>query len=252
MPISACILIHQWHPKLLDTIASYKDCCSQILLGVNGGFDPKNYRELIPSEQLKLIPLEWKGYGATKNELAAHADNDWILSVDTDEVANEELQQSLNKIRLENPNTIYALGMCHYLGEKPILHGSWKIGKRSFLRLYNKQYTQWDEAAVHESIIIPDDAAIVRLKGRINHYTATDYRQFLEKNKHYAKLSALKYRKNNKTTFIGKSWLSAIFSFLKNYLFCLGFLDGKAGWQIAKGTALYTFWKYQGLRKERD
>lgn len=248
MSLSVCILVNQWHPKLPEAIASYRQVCSEILLGINGGFEPKNHPELIHDSHIKLIRLEWKGYGATKNELAAFAKNDWILSVDSDEVANPELQKSLANLRPEATTTLYAVGMCHYLGSKPVLHGSWKVGHRSFIRLYNRKHTSWDTSAVHETLQIPPASTTIRLKGRINHFTAQNYHQFLDKNRHYARLSAEKYLKQNKSVIPGKSWLSALFSFFKNYFFRLGFLDGKAGWQIAKGTALYTFWKYNELR----
>ena len=38
-----------------------------------------------------------------------------------------------------------------------------------------------------------------------------------------------------------------IFLFLQNYIFRLGFLDGKAGYQSARITAHYTYLKYKKL-----
>ncbi|HET8574495.1 MAG TPA: glycosyltransferase family 2 protein [Edaphocola sp.] len=250
MPISVCILINRWRPVVLKTIESYTACCSEVLLGANGGFKFEDYPELLQNPKVKGVSLDWKGYGQTKNDLARFAENDWILSVDTDEVADERLQQSLSLLRPENDHIIFALGMCHYLGGRPVRHGAWSTGKRNFLRLYNRNYTQWDEAEVHESIKVPGNARIIRLPGQINHYTADSYEQFIIKSKKYARLSAAKYRKQKKKIFPGKGWTSAGFSFIKDYIFRLGFLDGHAGWQVAKGNALYTFWKYHFMREK--
>lgn len=250
MPISVCILANKWRPVLIKTLAAYANCCSEILLGINGDFNPESYPELYQASKLKIIPLEWKGYGTTKNELASKAENDWILSVDTDEVADLQLQQSLATLSLNQENIIYALGMCHYFGNTPIKHGAWETGKRNFLRLYNRRHTEWDNVEVHESIRIQPNSQIVRLPGQINHYTVDTFGEFLEKNKYYALLSVEKYRQQGKKSFFGRSWLSAGFTFLNSFFIKLGFLDGKAGWQVAKGLMLYTYWKYHYLHTE--
>jgi hypothetical protein len=47
------------------------------------------------------------------------------------------------------------------------------------------------------------------------------------------------------------SWFRVLFSpafkFIRNYLFRLGFLDGRAGWTICHIAALETYWKYRDL-----
>lgn len=249
MPISVCILINEWRPVVLKVIESYVGCCSEILIGANGGFSLEAHPELLANPKVKGFSLEWKGYGQTKNELAGYAANDWILSVDADEVADEKLQQALLLWQPDSVNTIYALGRCHHLAGRPVRHGAWSIKKQKVFRLYNRDYTQWDEAEVHENIRIPEDALIVRLPGRMNHFTADNYDEFMAKNKHYARLSAKKYQRQHKSVFPGKSWLSAGFGFIKDYFFRLGFLDGRVGWQVAKGNALYTYWKYHFMKE---
>jgi len=44
-----------------------------------------------------------------------------------------------------------------------------------------------------------------------------------------------------------KRYISPLFGFIKNYLFLLGFLDGREGWEIAKATLKSTFRKYRLL-----
>jgi len=46
-----------------------------------------------------------------------------------------------------------------------------------------------------------------------------------------------------------KIWGSPAFSFAKNYLFKLGFLDGTEGFIIAKLSAYYTWLKYKRLKQ---
>jgi hypothetical protein len=65
----------------------------------------------------------------------------------------------------------------------------------------------------------------------------------------YASLNAQKYFRQGKKSSWGKQWLSAVFSFLQNYIFRSGFLDGKPGFDSARITARYTFLKYAKLKE---
>ncbi len=250
MNLSVCILINKWHPMLLRTLTSYKNCSSEILLGINGDFNPDEYFELTKIPNLRLIRLPWQGYGQTKNELAKQAAYDWILSIDSDEVADYELQKSLSQLSLNFDNKIYAIGMKHYLGQVPVKYGAWATGRRKFLRLYNRNHTRWNHDAVHESIVIQLNSDIIRLSGKILHYTSENNKQFLLKNRTYARLSAEKYYLEGVRGSEWKKRVSPLYRFFKEFIFQLGFLDGKMGYDIAKGNAFYTFWKYEYLQKK--
>ena len=152
MAFSACILINKWHPRLPDVLASLQDCSSELILGINGEFNPEKYPVLKQFPRLKIVPLTWKGYGATKNELAGKAQNDWILSIDADEVADEQLQESLQQIDLKHEVEVYSVKRANYLGETLLQHGAWGNHKKAFVRLYHRKFTQWNEDPVHEKI----------------------------------------------------------------------------------------------------
>jgi len=246
MDFSVCILVNKWHDKLPDVIRAVEPIAPEILLGINGDFRPENHLELQQFPKLKFVYQKWSGFGATKNELANQAQNDWILSLDSDEVVNAELKQSLQNADLSDPQHIFTVSMLHFLAEIPLHFGSWGKGKKQFLRFYNRRFTEWDEMDVHETIKRPTNTKLIPLKGKVHHFTAKNYADFIEKNKYYAKLSAEKYHKQEKNISFLRKYMSAAFNFLKGYIFQLGFLDGKAGWQVAKGNMLYTFWKYKG------
>ena len=65
----------------------------------------------------------------------------------------------------------------------------------------------------------------------------------------YALLNAEKYFRQGKRPGILKPVLSPIFSFIKNFFFKLGFLDGGTGFQCARINAQYTFLKYKKLKE---
>lgn len=249
MAISVCILINQWHPRAYETLKSYTDCSDEILLGINGSFKMDKHPELLNIPGVKPIYLDWQGYGATKNALARFAKNDWILSVDFDEVADYTLQKELKKLKFDAPNKIYALKMTHFLGSQPIKHGAWSTQRKRFLRLYNRNHTSWNLNEVHESIIVKRDSRIIPISGKILHYTSENYKQFLVKNRKYAQLAAIKYYEQGKKGSEWKKRISPLYRFFWEYFIQRGFLDGYNGYLIARGNAFYTFYKYDYLKK---
>ncbi len=224
--------------------------CYEVLVGYDGDQDsiPKDFTGC---KKVHIRPVTWEGYSTTKNKLAATAAMDWILSLDGDEVPDQKLQKELMRLagRLDR-NTIYALKRRSILGNKKIRFGAW--GRDRVRRLYNRQHTGWKNDLVHESLELHADTKIVLLKGYLYHYTADNYRSFLEKNRKYARLSAEKYFQQQKKSGFVKRWLSPAFTFIKEYLFQLGLLDGRAGFQIAWGNAYYTYWKYCYLRQQYE
>ena len=87
------------------------------------------------------------------------------------------------------------------------------------------------------------------LKGNILHYTVHSLEEYEQKTIAYAKLNAEKYFAQGKKHSLLKQYFSPFFSFLHNYIFRLGFLDGREGFIIAKTTARYTFQKYSYLNR---
>ncbi len=248
MKISVCIIANKLTPRLRDVLLSYKEC-DELLLGFNGDKQHLVAYEFPTLDNLQVIQQKWNGYGATKNELAAQARNEWILSVDSDEVADGTLKAALQDFSPATNNEIYQLTIRHFFGNSQIKHGAWGRGKTKFLRLYNRSHTNWDTADVHETILVKENSIVKELKGIIQHYTAESAQQFSSKNEHYARLSASKYyTRGKKATWI-KRFAAPAFTFLKQYFFQLGFLDGAAGYTIAKGNAKYTFRKYQLLHQ---
>ena len=105
----------------------------------------------------------------------------------------------------------------------------------------------WDDAGVHEKLVLPAGGKTARLKGHILHYTATDLEKYKSKLAKYADLNAKKYYEQGKKAGLLKKYVAAFFSFVQNYIFRAGFLDGKAGYQCAILMAGYTFKKYKKL-----
>jgi glycosyltransferase involved in cell wall biosynthesis len=228
-----------------ETIKSFAGLTDDILVYDNGSTD--GTKHIVKSSGARLAEGSWEGFGKTKNKANVLAKYDWILSLDADEAIDEELKRNLLELKLEDEKAVYTIRFKNFLGNKWLRFGEW--GDDKHIRLFNRRQVNWNDAAVHESLLFPQDVKIETVKGFVLHKTAASVIEYKEKMKIYAELNAEKYFKLGKNA----GWLniifSPLFSFIKNYFFKLGFLDGLAGFQCAWINAGYTFLKYKALRQ---
>ena len=171
----------------------------------------------------------------------------WILSLDADEAIDEELKENLLGLDLADEMKVYEFRFKNFLGSKWLRFGEW--GNDKHIRLFNRTQVHWNDAEVHESLVMPVGTGIIRIKGNVLHKTASGIREYEQKMIRYATLNAEKYFKQGKSSTRMKMILSAIFSFIKNYFLKLGFLDGSTGYHCARINAEYTFLKYKKLKE---
>jgi len=203
--------------------------------------------EIVKTFPVNLVQGKWEGFGKTKNKANSFAKHDWILSLDADEIPDEELINALSTLSPPSEKSVFTIKFKNFLGDTWIRYGEWGFDKH--IRLFNRKEVSWNEAEVHEQLIFPVDVLHEKIKGHVLHYTMRHDNDYKTKITQYAVLSAEKYFRQGKNSFWWKQWLSPIFSFTQNYFFKLGFLDGKNGLTCAKMTAQYTFLKYKKLKE---
>lgn len=228
-----------------ETIASFSGLTDDIIIYDNGSTD--GTQEIVKKANAKLVEGTWEGFGKTKNKANTLAKYDWILSLDADEAIDDELKRSLLQLDLFDDMAVYEFRFKNFLGNKWLRFGEW--GNDKHIRLFNRKQTCWNDAAVHESLIFPEGVRTLSVNGYVLHKTAATIKEYEIKMNSYAVLNAEKYFKQGKKTGILQIFLSPSFSFIKNYFFNLGFLDGAAGFQCAKINALYTYLKYKQLKE---
>lgn len=228
------------------TIAAAQEVSDDVVVVDSGSED--GTQAIVTASGAKLIETNWEGYGINKNKGVAAAKHDWILSIDADEIIDDILIQQLQTITLNNFSVVYNIHFRAFLGNKMIRFGEWSNDQH--IRLYNRTKVGWNEAAVHEGLVFPSGIKVVTInEGHIHHYTSKNTEDFAAKTLNYAMLNAQKYYQQGKKA----SWIlcrvAPAFSFFKNYLLRLGFLDGEAGFIVAKMNAWYTWLKYIRLRE---
>ena len=189
-------------------------------------------------ENVHLIHGDFIGFGPTKNRAAEFAKNDWILSLDADEVLSESFIQGLSELVLDDER-LYTILRVNYYKNQQIKH-CW--GDDVIIRLYNRKRSSFTQKKVHEKII-KEGFTLQSLSGVVQHYPYSCVSDFVEKLERYSTI----YAQDNvgkKSSSPSKAIFNALFSFFKTYILKRGFLDGSAGLLIAFSHMATNFYKY--------
>ena len=246
MQISAVIITKNEAHIIGRTLESLKGLVDDIVIVDSGSTD--DTLSVCKPFNADIIQTSWEGYGINKNKGIDAAKHNWILNIDADETIDDELKQTILDLALQKEEEVFEIRFKNFFCEKWIRFGEWGFDKH--IRLFNRNKVRWNTAAVHESLQLPEKVTVTQLKGSILHYTTHSREEFNNKTISYAQLNAEKYFQQGKKVNSFKQYLSPVFSFIQNYFFKLGFLDGREGFIIAKATAQYTFLKYKYLAEK--
>jgi glycosyltransferase involved in cell wall biosynthesis len=227
--------------RVLDSVQPLTD---DIIIYDNGSTD--GTLDIISGYSVNLHRGPWLGYGKTKQHAVNLAKHDWVLSIDADEALDKDLQEELQSLSFAD-GTVYQIRFKNFLGDKCLQWGEW--GHDKHVRIFNRKAVNWNEADIHEELVIPGGIKIKRLRGHILHYTMKDIPEYSRKVVHYALLNAEKYFRQGKKAGFVKRYINPGFAFNKHYFFQLGFLDGWEGLISACMTSYYTFLKYARLHE---
>ena len=243
VPVSVVIITKNVADIIDGCLQKARKLTDNIIIICNGNDDEPVNMQL--QNGYSLYKKQWDGYGANKNKGVEAAKYDWVISIDADEIPDDELIKAIHDIDFKDIETVYDIKFCSYFGGKPIRFGSW--GRDHHVRLFNRTFVKWSETMVHETLVLTSFIQKKRIDGAIHHYSVKNVQEFDNKGSYYAKLSAKKYFRSGKKASFVKLYLSPLFGFLKNYIIYLGFLDGREGWDIARITVKNTRRKYRFL-----
>ncbi|QKF82555.1 glycosyltransferase family 2 protein [Halarcobacter ebronensis] len=237
MNISAVVLAKNSENTLEKTLEALKGF-DDVVVYDNGSID-NTVQIARKYSNVNLIEGEFRGFGWTKNRASSFAKNDWILIIDSDEVVDSKLFETLKNKKLDD-NTVYKLNFKAFYKDIQVKYCGWNNQK--IKRLYNKKFTKYNSNDVHEDIIT-DGFKIEELEGNVEHYSYQSISQFVIKADYYSSL----YAKNNvgkKKSSPTKAFFNAMYSFFRTYFLKKGFLDGYVGLIIAYSHMVTNFYKY--------
>ncbi|MBO4615608.1 MAG: glycosyltransferase family 2 protein [Bacteroidales bacterium] len=241
--ISAVILVKNAEKTIAECLESL-GAFGEVVLLDNGSTDATvDIAAKYPNVKIFHEP-NFCGFGKMKNIALSKATNDWILSIDSDEVIMPEIVSQINAMRL-NDNTVVALSRLNYYGNRCMKCCGWYPDY--VWRIFNRKYTRFNENIVHEGVETKPDTQKVYIKDAIKHYAADSMESIIQKMNRYTTLSAQeKHKKGKKASVIG-----AIFRFIHtfnmNYFFRRGIFYGYKGFVVSLLNASGSFYRHMKL-----
>ena len=239
MRITGVIITFNEDARIGEAIGSLA-CCDEVLVVDSGSSD--RTREIAMARGARVIEHPWEGYSRQKNFAADQAQNDWILSVDSDERISIELANEIaawKKLEHTAPERAYSMPRrAFYLG-KWIGHSGWYPDRK--IRLYDRRHCRWEGDFVHERMDV--NGPVGRLNGDLLHFPYRDWNDHHARVDRYTNLAAQAARSNGRHGNVLKLAFAPPLTFLRSFVLHAGFLDGWRGLAIAYMGARYVFKK---------
>ena len=233
----SCVIIVKNAASTLDTMLASLTSFEDVVLYDNGSTDATlEIAKKYPN--VTLFQGEFLGFGPTKNLACSFAKNEWVLSLDADEVVSDEFVNNLANIELNDKN-IYTILRENYYKTTQIKH-CW--GDDVIVRLFNRAKTAFTDEKVHEKVI-EEGFNIVLIKGSVKHFPYATITDFIIKLDRYSSAFAID-NVGKKSSSPSKAFFNGLFSFFKTYILKKGFLDGYSGLVIAFSHMATNFYKY--------
>jgi glycosyltransferase involved in cell wall biosynthesis len=236
--LSVCILTKNASATLRATLDSVRSF-PEVLILDNGSTD-ETCAIAAAYPNVRVVTSPFIGFGPLRNQAAELASNNWILSLDSDEVLSPLLLQEILNLSL-NKETAYVFPRHNYYNGKRIRGCGWD--PEHIARLYQRSEARFTDAQVHEELIAKH---YTKLQFPLLHTPYRSTVDFLSKMQHYSTLFAEQYRGKRKSSF-RKALLHAIYAFIRSYFLKRGMFCGSEGFTISLYNANTTFYKYMKL-----
>ena len=132
-------------------------------------FSTDKTEEICKKFNVKFHQHKFDGHIQQKNRALGLAENDYVLSLDADEVPNEILLSEIMRIKANLSSDAYYFNrLTNYCG-KWIKHCGWYPDQK--LRIWNKNKGEWGGVNPHDKVIMQENTSLEYLKGDLLHYS---------------------------------------------------------------------------------
>ncbi|MHB1023547.1 MAG: glycosyltransferase family 2 protein [Acidobacteriaceae bacterium] len=250
MKLSVAIIACNEEANLGRTISSVQ-WADEIIVVDSGSTD--RTVEVARAHGAKVFVEAWKGFGAQKNSALAKCTGDWVLSLDADEEVSPGLRTLISALLNSNPEQdAYFLPRRNFFLGRWIKHGGFYPDAK--LRLFKRGAATFEERPVHETLRFHGKTGIIggsrwSADDDLIHHAYPTLESYIEHMNRYSTLGAQLALEKGKTSrslfaFMWNVLLNPLATFVYNYLFRLGFLDGREGLLLHLYHAVYVSWKY--------
>ena len=240
MNISVYIIAYNEAEKIRDCINSVL-WADEIILADSHSTDGTT--EIAEELGAKVVHIPFNGYGDLRNQAISHCKGDWIFSLDSDERCTIEVRDEIIALIDNAPLEIYRVPRKNFFMGRWIKYSGWHPNFRQ-PQLFRKGKMSYTMESVHEGYISHSHKEIGTISNIIWQFPFKNTEEIIHKTNRYSSLGATKLQEKGMNGTVLKAFLHGFWSFIKHYIFKLGFLDGGPGFVIAFGNFEGTFYRY--------
>lgn len=242
MNISAVILSKNEEKNIAECILGLRFCDEVVVIDDNSSDKTVEIaRSLGAKVFIRNLDRDFAGQ---RNYALQKASGRWVFFVDADERVSQELREEIKKeIGLpDNPHVGYFLGRADHIWGKRLKYG--ETGSILLLRLGRKSAGKWVRN-VHEVWKVVGRTK--SLKNPLKHYPHQTLKEFISDINFHSDLHAVANYKEGKRSNLVKIIVIPPGKFISNWIFRLGFLDGREGFVLALMMSFHSFLSWSKL-----
>ena len=190
----------------------------------------------------RVVQVPFNGFGDLRNRAIDACTHDWIFSLDADERCTEDVRDEILRLLAGSPpHDVYRVPRRSYMMGRWIKGSGWYPNFRQ-PQLFRKDAMRYTLEPVHEGYEILNGKPAGTLANAIWQFPFRNLEEVIHKMNRYSSLGVPKLAR--KRVSMAGAFGHGAWSFLKHYIFKLGFIDGWAGFVIALGNFEGTFYRY--------
>lgn len=243
--LSVVIITFNEERNIARCLESVKNIADEIV--VLDSFSTDGTEGICHSYGVQFFQHAFDGHIQQKNRAITYATSPYVLSLDADEALDETLVKSIQEVKNNWTHDAYEMNrLTNYCG-KWIKHCGWYPDRK--LRIWDTRKGAWTGINPHDRYEMQPGSTQKHIVGDILHYSYYTIAEHYKQVEYFTTISAKAYYEKGKRTNIITLWLSPVVKFLRDYIFKLGFLDGKYGFIICRISAYATYLKYKKLKQ---
>lgn len=244
--LSVTILTFNEERRIGACLESVRDIADEII--VVDSLSTDRTVEICRQYGCRVSNREFGGYGAMRQYATSLTTNNYVLSIDADEVVSDEMRESIRLLKSEGfTHRVYSVNRLNFYCGFPVRHCGWYPDPQ--IRLFDKRYANWNLRDISERVIFRDSVNPEPIVGDLLHYqcsTRDEYR--MTQTRHAVIRSKVLAVQNPSIGFLTPI-VKAAGAFVDSYIKKGGWLDGMIGRNISYDRFLAVRESYRLARR---
>lgn len=216
LPLSVFIIAKDEADRISRTILSVRDWADEVVVIDSGSADDTVAVSAALGARTSFHA--WTGYGPQKRHGETLCRNDWVLNLDADEEVTPDAAAEICSLFAYGvpPLKAYRVRLAEIFPFeiKPHFFGQ----SKTYVRLYDKSAVRFKDSTVHDTVFVPEDMKVGRLKCVFLHRSLRSHAHTIEKINRYSSMQAENlYRKGRRFGGL-RIALLPLYAFFKAYV----------------------------------